>query len=79
MSRLLFDTANCSVKTLRLAEEVLPVDRIVFGTDFPFVDPGDLRRPVRLVHTAVADGDVGAGVLAHRLAPFLPAPAHPHP
>lgn len=79
MSRLLFDTANCSTNTLRLAGEVLPSGRIVFGSDFPFVDPDDLDRPVRLLLTAIADGDADAGVLSQQLAAYLPAPARLHP
>lgn len=71
LERLMFDTANCSSATLRLAEEVLPADRIVFGSDFPFLDPEDLRRPVDLIRTSVLAADVGPGLLAHRLEPFL--------
>lgn len=53
LDRLLFESANCSPHTLRLALEVLPANRIVFGTDFPFVDPTDLARPVQLIRDAV--------------------------
>jgi predicted TIM-barrel fold metal-dependent hydrolase len=56
LEKLLFETANCSEHTLALATEVLPKDSIVFGTDFPFVDPHDLARPTDLVRaTAHAD------------------------
>lgn len=75
LERLMFDTANCSSATLRLAEEVLPADRIVFGSDFPFLDPGDLRRPVELIRAAVVRGDVGRRVQARRLRPFLNVPS----
>lgn len=49
IGRLLWDSANCSSATLRLALEVLPPGRIVLGTDFPFVDPQDLSRPLDLI------------------------------
>jgi predicted TIM-barrel fold metal-dependent hydrolase len=67
LESLLFETANCSAHTLALATEVLPADSIVFGTDFPFVDPTDLTRPATLVReTTHADA-----VLRSRLEPFL--------
>jgi predicted TIM-barrel fold metal-dependent hydrolase len=75
LGRLLWDTANCSPSTLRLALEVLPADRIVFGTDFPFVDPTDLARPVQLVRGLEDDGIAAAPVLADVLGPLLPAVA----
>lgn len=81
LERLLVDSANCSAPTLRLAEEVLPPGRVVFGTDFPFVDPDDLRRPVDVVRgLAGEDLDVD-GILTDRLAPHLlqRAPALPAP
>lgn len=75
LERLLFETANCSPHTLRLAREVLPAGRIVFGTDFPFVDPRDLARPVDLVREAL-EGAEAAAILAERIDPFLtPTPA----
>lgn len=67
LERLLFETANCSPHTLRLALEVLPAGRVVFGTDFPFVDPSDLHRPVRLIREAV-DADEADQILTGRLA-----------
>lgn len=70
LERLLFDSANCSPETLRLAREVLPEGSIVFGTDFPFVDPTDLARPVRLVANHAADAP---GILRDRLASRLAA------
>jgi predicted TIM-barrel fold metal-dependent hydrolase len=75
LGRLLWDTANCSPATLRLALEVLPADRIVFGTDFPFVDPADLTRPVQLVRALEDDGVPAAPILADVLSPLLPATA----
>jgi aminocarboxymuconate-semialdehyde decarboxylase len=57
LRRLLFDTANTTPATLRLAAEVLGADRLVFGTDFPYVDRQDLGRPVREVLATLADGD----------------------
>lgn len=74
LGRLLFDTANCSAPTLRLALEVLPAGRVVLGTDFPFLDPEDLRRPVELVRGATAPAGEVDDVLADRLRPFLGAP-----
>lgn len=68
LERLLFDSANCSPETLRLAREVLPEGSIVFGTDFPFVDPSDLARPVRLVEDHAADAPQ---ILRDRLAALL--------
>jgi len=77
LERLLFETANCSPHTLRLALEVLPAGRIVFGTDFPFVDPADLARPVQLVRDAVEPAEAEA-ILSGRLAAFLtPTPTEP--
>ncbi|KQV25640.1 amidohydrolase family protein [Yonghaparkia sp. Root332] len=73
LERLLFDSANCSPETLRLAREVLPEGSIVFGSDFPFVDPTDLARPVALVADHAADA---RGILHDRLASRL-APAPP--
>jgi predicted TIM-barrel fold metal-dependent hydrolase len=70
LERLLFETANCSPHTLRLALEVLPAGRIVFGTDFPFVDPNDLARPVRLVRDALDPADAEA-MLSGRLSALL--------
>lgn len=70
LERLLFETANCSPHTLRLALDVLPAGRIVFGTDFPFVDPNDLARPVQLVHDTLEPAEAEA-ILAGRLAPLL--------
>lgn len=70
LERLLFETANCSPHTVRLALEVLPAGRIVFGTDFPFVDPNDLARPVRLVRDALEPAEAEA-ILSGRLAPLL--------
>jgi predicted TIM-barrel fold metal-dependent hydrolase len=67
LEKLLFETANCSEHTLALATEVLPAGSIVFGTDFPFVDPHDLARPTDLVR-ATADA---ASVLAARLERFM--------
>lgn len=71
LERLLVDSANCSGPTLRLAEEVLPAGTVVFGTDFPFVDPDDLTRPVDLVRGLAGDGVDVDGILAGRLAPHL--------
>ncbi|WP_439564020.1 amidohydrolase family protein [Microcella sp.] len=71
LERLLFETANCSPHTLRLALDVLPAGRIVFGTDFPFVDPTDLARPVRLVRDALAPAEADA-ILFSRLDDLLP-------
>jgi predicted TIM-barrel fold metal-dependent hydrolase len=67
LDRLLFETANCSAETLALAAATLPEGRIVFGTDFPFVDATTLDRPVELVRARVD----GAAILRERLAPFL--------
>jgi predicted TIM-barrel fold metal-dependent hydrolase len=75
IARLLWDTANCSPATLRLALDVLPADRVVFGTDFPFVDPTDLARPVQLVRGLHDDGIRAAPVLADVLTPLLSATA----
>jgi predicted TIM-barrel fold metal-dependent hydrolase len=82
IGRLLWDSANCSPATLRLALEVLPPGRIVFGTDFPFVDPDDLTRPVDLIRD-LAD-PVAAGILAgpHPTSPDDspdPRPTSPEP
>lgn len=67
LEKLLFETANCSERTLALANEVLPAESIVFGTDFPFVDPHDLARPTELVRaTAQAEQ-----VLRARLENFM--------
>ncbi len=66
LERLLFETANCSPQTLRLALEVLPAGRIVFGTDYPFVDPNDLARPVQLVRDALDPAEADA-ILSGRL------------
>jgi aminocarboxymuconate-semialdehyde decarboxylase len=71
LGRLLWDTANCSPATLRLALEVLPADRIVFGTDFPFVDPDDLARPVQLIRALDREGIPSAPILTDVLAPML--------
>ena len=79
LDRLLVDSDNCSGPTLRLAEEVLPPGRVVFGTDFPFVDPDDLRRPVDLVRGLAGDGLDVEGILTDRLAPHLAPPAHDPP
>lgn len=77
LERLLFETANCSPHTLRLAREVLPAGRIVFGTDYPFVDAADLARPVRLVRDAVEPAEAEA-ILSGRLASLLsPVPTPP--
>ena len=76
LERLLFETANCSPHTLRLALEVLPAGRIVFGTDFPFVDPTDLARPVTLVRDALGRDEADA-ILSGRIAPFLTPPPSP--
>lgn len=76
LERLLFDSANCSPETLRLARDVLPEGSIVFGTDFPFVDPTDLARPVRLVADHAADAP---GILRDRLASRLAPAAIPTP
>lgn len=78
LKRLLFETANCSPHTLRLALEVLPAGRIVFGTDFPFVDPRDLARPVDLVRDAV-DPSEAAAILAERLDSLLTPMPSSHP
>jgi aminocarboxymuconate-semialdehyde decarboxylase len=67
LERLFFETANCSPHTLGLATEVLPEGSIVFGTDFPFVDPKDLVRPVGIVR----DAEHADAVLRSRLDPFL--------
>ena len=71
IERLLFDTANCSPQTLRLATEVLPAGRIVFGTDFPFVDPRDLDRPVQLIRDLEVAAMSADGILTGALAPYL--------
>jgi aminocarboxymuconate-semialdehyde decarboxylase len=55
LRRLYYDTANSTEATLRLAVEVLGADRLVFGTDFPYVDRHDLRRPIHDLRTAVPD------------------------
>ncbi len=70
LERLLFETANCSPQTLRLALEVLPAGRIVFGTDYPFVDPHDLARPVQLVRDALDPAEADA-ILSGRLSALL--------
>jgi aminocarboxymuconate-semialdehyde decarboxylase len=70
LEKLLFDSANCSPQTLALAVDVLPANSIVFGTDFPFVDPRDLDRPVELVREA----DGAAAILRTRLEPHFHLP-----
>jgi len=55
LRRLYYDTANSTEATLRLAVEVLGADRLVFGTDFPYVDRHDLRRPIHDLLAAVPD------------------------
>lgn len=67
LEHMLFETANCSAHTLALAAEVLPQGSIVFGTDFPFVDPDDLSRPVALVSA----GAHSSKILHSRLKPYL--------
>lgn len=68
LRRLYYDTANSTIATLRLAVEALGADRLVFGTDFPYVDRHDLRRPIRDV-VAVVPGaaQVLSGAGAHRI------------
>jgi aminocarboxymuconate-semialdehyde decarboxylase len=77
LDRLLWDTANCSPATLRLALEVLPAGRIVFGTDFPFVDPTDLARPVELVRDLEEDGFPSAPILADAISALRSGTAPP--
>lgn len=67
LEKMLFETANCSTHTLGLATEVLPADSIVFGTDFPFVDPDDLVRPVDIVRTSPDARAILSGRLARHL------------
>ena len=57
LRRLYYDTANSTIATLRLAAEVLGADRLVFGTDFPYVDRHDLLRPIRELRAAVPEAD----------------------
>ena len=57
LRRLFYDTANTTPATLRLAAVVFGADRLVFGTDFPYVDRHDLGRPVREVLATLAGGD----------------------
>ncbi|MFE5700508.1 amidohydrolase family protein [Rhodococcus koreensis] len=62
LRRLAYDTANTTPQTLRLAAAVLGADRLVFGTDFPYIDRHDLARPVRDIYTEFADaGQILAG------------------
>ncbi|WP_165064851.1 amidohydrolase family protein [Marisediminicola senii] len=73
LDRVLFDTANSTPSTLALALDTLPAHSIVFGTDFPFVDPGDLRRPVEMVSGLGRPVDsILSGTLGPLLAPFAP-------
>jgi aminocarboxymuconate-semialdehyde decarboxylase len=67
LRRLYYDTANSTRATLRLAAEVLGTDRLVFGTDFPYVDRHDLLRPIRDLLAAVPDAaQILAGAAALR-------------
>ncbi|MFC5381204.1 amidohydrolase family protein [Aquipuribacter nitratireducens] len=72
LDRLLFDTANSSPETLRLAAQVLPPGRLVLGTDYPFVGSDDLAPSVDLVRRAVTEGLVDPGALGGLLAAVLP-------
>lgn len=65
LERLLFETANCSAHTLALATAVLPAGSIVFGTDFPFVDPHNLSRPADLVRGTPQATEVLSSRLDH--------------
>lgn len=67
LNKMLFETANCSKHTLDLALKVLPSDSIVFGTDFPFVDPDNLLKPVGIVR----DSEDASSILHSRLEQYL--------
>ena len=78
LERLLFDTANSTPETLRLAIDILPAGSLVFGTDFPFVDPTDLARPVAMVRDLAAPGFSSDRVLHGILAPHVNPPNDPN-
>lgn len=66
--RLYFDTANSSVDALAFTAKVFGADRLVFGTDYPYVDGRDLHRPLLELRAAgVAQAsDAGARLCRRR-------------
>ncbi|MBM4433574.1 MAG: amidohydrolase [Chloroflexi bacterium] len=52
LAAFLFDTCTPSRSGLRLAREVLGADRLVFGSDFPYVSRDDLGAGLRLLEEA---------------------------
>lgn len=71
LDRLLFDTANSTPATLRLAQETLPAGSLVLGTDFPFLDPDDLARPVGVIRDLESTGFPSRSTLGATLEPHL--------
>ncbi len=71
LDRLLFDTANSTPMTLQLALETLPKGSLVFGTDFPFVDPEALSRPASMIRNLSNTGFPVHAVLRDTLEPHL--------
>ena len=79
LERLLFDTANSTPSTLRLAIDTLPAESLVFGSDYPFVDPSDLSRPVAMIRDLSVPGFSADRVLRGILTPHLTPYNEPDP
>ena len=52
LSHFLFDIVTPSARTLRFTKEVLGSDRLIYGSDFPYVAREDLGMGERLLREA---------------------------
>jgi aminocarboxymuconate-semialdehyde decarboxylase len=59
-SHFIYDTATNTPETLALAADQLGADRLVMGTDFPFIDMEDMGAAVRTVKECSAIDDPDA-------------------
>lgn len=72
LATVLFDIASPSAASLRLTREKLGIDRLVLGSDFPYVSREDLGMAERVMREAGFSDDDIEDVLHRRICSRLP-------
>lgn len=71
LSRIYFDIVTYQANTIGMAREVLGVERMVYGSDFPYASRQDLATgEKRLREAGFSEAEI-AGVMAGHIAPVL--------
>ena len=64
LKNVLFDLSLCrTMNIVRVATEILPASKLLFGTDYPFNDFGDQMTILRRLRETVSDDSILAAIL----------------